>query len=1342
MKRSSRCLALLITLPFWARQAFCVDPATAIQQQVIRTWGVDEGLPQGTVYGIAQTSDGYLWAATQEGFVRFDGSEFTVFDKRSSDAITNNMILTLMAAQDGSVYAASNGGGLIHVAGRRVSSYRRSNGLPSDAVSALYQSSDGTIWVGTQEGLARVQSDGRIVIVANTEKLPHAAVTAITEDWSGQLWIGTRHGIATWKDGRITRHDNDGFPSEHILALSAGRDGSVWIGTNGGGLFRYRSGQFRAYSAADGLASRHVSSIHEDRHGVLWIGTLDGGVGRFHNERFEFTPDLPGVGTKAVSSVREDREGNIWIGSTNGLTRIAQGLIQSFTSAQGLRGERVRTVHADRSGTLWIGAGAGLQTLDGQTIAKGTGLTSNMILSTFSGRDGSLWVGTYDAGLNRIHDGKTTVYDTSNGLNSNVVLSVYEDRKGVVWVGTVKGVQKIVDGAVTRETPKLSGQVIGVMREDRNGSLWVGTQDGGVNRILPDGKVTSFTTRNGLSNDFVLALHEDETGAIWVGTLGGGLNRFKKGRWTAVTTREGLFDDSVFAILEDDDGFLWMSCNKGIFRVARSQIDRLADGGLPRVTSIGYGRNDGMASRECNGGTQPVAWKTPDGKLWFATVKGVAMVDPSRVRLAVAPPVLIQNVFVDGERRPDGKSDPLAAGTKRLEFHYTGIHFAAPDKVHYQYMLEGFDRDWIDAGSNRRAFYTNLPAGEYRFRVRAAVDDGPWSTATVPFSQKEFFFRTPWFVSAVALLLIAAFALAHRARVNVIRASAERVTLLVDRTPAGSFRATQAGGILDCNDACARMLGFATRADLMAHGLADLNWVETEWEAIVRRLRDQNSLVNFETAVRRSDESDVWLLMNASLVTDGQRHPIIEATVVDISARTRDEEEVRYKAHHDVLTGLPNRALFKDRLTVALNYAHRNGSQLAVLCLDLDGFKVINDALGRSGGDALLKTVASRLRDSCRREDSVARVGDDEFSLLVLKPANVGVVTGVARKVLQAIAAPITVDGNDFNVTCSMGISFYPQDGADAETLLKNADSALYRAKEAGRNSFQLCSPFLARKAADRLTLETGLHQALDQDEFVLHYQPQLDLETQTVTGMEALIRWDRHGKTTLRPADFIAVAEDTQLIIPIGEWVMEAACRQGQRWHEQGTGVRIAVNVSARQFQQPNIVTVIRAALDRTGFDPNYLEIEITESTAMFDPDLTADILLDLKNLGISVAIDDFGVGHSSLNYLKRFPIDALKIDQSFVQDITRGASDGAIISAVIALSKALNIRVIAEGVETEDQLRFLRDHGCHEAQGYLFCRPLPADTLTQMMESASPGAYTRRYARKVMAAAPPLQN
>lgn len=1332
MKLSRKWFTVALVLTVCSTSALAIDPTRFLDQNVTRTWSVDQGLPAGTVYALAQSADGYVWAATQEGFVRFDGTEFVTYDKAAAAKMRHNMTVALLSARDGSVFAATTGGGVVHLDKGRIHSYGMSEGLPSDAATALYESGNGTIWIGTQKGLASRQSNGRVVTTAGSDGPSPMRVTTITEDWSGQLWVGTMQGVATLKDGRLVRHEADGFPTAQILAIRVTRDGSVWIGTRGSGLLRYRSGQFRTYTSADGLPSAHVSAIYEDSQGTVWIGTLDHGIGRFRNDRFDFASDAVGIGNKAVTSFLEDREGNIWIGSAQGLTRIADPRVVSFTTAHGLLADKVRTVSAGSNGELWIGTAEGLQTLEGRRFGKGSGLSSSRVMSAVTARDGSLWVGTFDGGVNRIFQGRTTVYDTKNGLNSNFVMALYEDRGGVMWVGTASGLQRIVNGAVAPDAIKLSGEYVGVIYEDRNGALWAGTQDGGLNRI--SGKtITSFTKRNGLESDFILALHQDSSGGLWVGTAGGGVSRYKGGKWATITTRQGLFDDSVFAILEDDHGYLWMSCNKGIFRVSRQQLDDFAEGLQPKVTSVAYGRADGMQSRECNGGTQPVAWKTGDGKLWFATVKGLAMIDPDRTRAAVAPPLLLQDIFADRKRMDPSGGVSLDAQTKTLEFHYAGINLAAPEKVHYQYRLEGFDGDWIDAGTRRQASYTNLRPGSYRFQVRAATDDGPWSTGTTTFRQQAFFYQTPWFLTSSALLLIGSVAAAHRTRVKVVRASAERFKQLFDRNPAGEYRANAAGGVLDCNDACAKMLGFASRADLMAHGMSDVYGSDAEWQTMIARLRDHGSLASFETSLRRVDGTPVWVLMNASMMTDGKGHQIVAATVVDITARKRAEEEVRYKAHHDVLTGLPNRELFRDRLTIALNYAHRAGNQMAVMCLDLDRFNVVNEAFGREGGDALLREVAGRLKQCMREEDSVARVGDDEFTLLIMKPANVGDVTNVARKILQTVAQPITVDGHEFNITTSIGIAFYPQDGADADALLKNADIALYQAKEAGRNSFQLCSSFLARKAAERLSLETALHQALERHEFLLHYQPQLDLRTQAVTGMEALIRWDRGGKNMMRPADFIGVAEDTRLILPIGEWAIEEACRQGQLWLSQGAGMKIAVNVSARQFQQPNFVSMVKAAVERSGFDPHFLEIEITESTAMENPDLTAEILLDLKNLGMSIAIDDFGVGHSSLSYLKRFPIDTLKIDQSFIQDITRDGSDGAIVSAIIAMGKALNIRVIAEGVETPEQLKFLKEHGCHEFQGFLFSRPMAASALTEMIHTSSPGAYTHRYARTI---------
>ncbi len=1333
MTPATRWISLLVILAVWPRNAPSVEPGRPLGQYIVQTWGIDEGLPQGTVYAVAQTPDGYVWAATGEGFVRFDGVKFVVFDKAAAAEIRNNITLALLPARDGSLFVGSNGGGLIHFDGESIHAYTANDGLPTDAVTALYQATDGTLWIGTQKGLARRLPDGRIMTVSFADQLPHASVTALTEDWSGQLWIGTMHGIASYKDGRLFRHEADGLPTAQILSLCATQDGSVWIGTQGNGLHRYRSGKFRVYTGADGFPSKSASAIYEDLHGTIWIGTLDKGLGRFREEQFDFDFDGVGLAGKTVNSLLEDREGNLWVGTGQGLTRLAEGKVLTFGTSQGLLADNVASVHADPTGTLWVGTGRGLQTLDGsRRISKEVGLSSDLVLSAWSGRDGSLWVGTLDGGLNWVRQGQTTVYNTSNGLRSNSVLAAYEDRRGSVWVGTARGLQHIVNGSLTPETLKLSGEAIGSIYEDRSGALWVGTQDGGLNRIYA-GRVTSFTTRNGLSSDFVLSLYEDSSGALWVGTAGGGLNRYKGGKWTAITTRQGLFDDSVFAILEDSNGFFWMSCNKGIFRVQRRQLDDVAEGVQSKVSSVAYGKGDGMKSRECNGGTQPVAWKTPDGKLWFATVKGVAMLDPDNIRSAAAPPVLIEGVFADRHRLNRANPQPLAPGTKTVEFHYTGMNFAAPDKLRYQYKLDGFDKEWIDAGSRRVAYYTNIRPGTYQFRVRAANAEGPWNSATTTVRFRPFFYQTPWFWAASVLSLVGLAGGAHRSRVHLVRASAERFKLLFDRNLAGVYRATVEGRILDCNDACARILGFSSRTELMARGIPASFWNEPERQAMLLRLREEGSVSNFETSLRRSDDTQVWVLQNVSLVRGSQGEEILEATLIDISDRKRAEEQIRYQAYHDSLTGLPNRTLFKDRLTVALNYAQRHGDQVAVLFLDLDHFKVVNDTLGHTVGDDLLQGIAERLKACVRAEDSVARVGGDEFTLLLMNPQSVNDATAVARKILQAVGRPIAVDGHELYITTSIGISFYPADGEDAETLLKNADNALYRAKEAGRNSYQLCSPFLTRRAADRLSLENALHQALERQEFLVHYQPQLDLRTQELVGVEALMRWDRPGKGVVRPAEFIPIAEETRLILPIGEWVLETACRQAHLWHDAGSPLRIAVNFSARQFQQPNLVALIREALERSSLDPRSLEVEITESTAMHNPALTADILLDLKKLGITIAIDDFGVGHSSLNYLKRFPIDAIKIDRAFVEDITRGGSDAAIVSAVIAMAKALKLRVIAEGVETEEQLNFLKEHGCFEFQGYLLSRPLPAEAVTEMVHdaAAATGYRSRRYIR-----------
>jgi diguanylate cyclase (GGDEF)-like protein/PAS domain S-box-containing protein len=444
----------------------------------------------------------------------------------------------------------------------------------------------------------------------------------------------------------------------------------------------------------------------------------------------------------------------------------------------------------------------------------------------------------------------------------------------------------------------------------------------------------------------------------------------------------------------------------------------------------------------------------------------------------------------------------------------------------------------------------------------------------------------------------------------------------------------------------------------------------------------------------------------------------------DITERKAAEQQIEYQAYHDALTGLANRRLFQEHLSLALALAQRRERMVAVLFLDLDHFKLVNDSLGHTVGDALLRQVAQRLKGAVREGDTVARVGGDEFTIVLQEVAHRSDAAVVANKVLEAIAAPLEVNGHRLYITTSIGITLFPEDGDDAETLLKNADAAMYRAKDEGRNTYQMSTQELSRSTHERMTLENGLHRAIEQGEFEIWYQPQVDLATMEVVGIEALLRWKHASRGIIRPAEFISVAEERGMIVVIGDWVIREACREVRRLHDAGrAGFRVAVNISARQFRDPNLLATIETAIAQSGIDPRCLELEITETVAMENVVLTMTTLAALRKTGVTIAIDDFGTGHSSLSYLKRFPIDALKIDRAFVQDLPDGFEDAAIVKSVIQLAQGLNLRVVAEGVETAEQLSFLRTHACHEVQGFYFSEPVPASELDDVLDATWQG-------------------
>ena len=508
------------------------------------------------------------------------------------------------------------------------------------------------------------------------------------------------------------------------------------------------------------------------------------------------------------------------------------------------------------------------------------------------------------------------------------------------------------------------------------------------------------------------------------------------------------------------------------------------------------------------------------------------------------------------------------------------------------------------------------------------------------------------------------------------------------------------------------------------------------WRA--RRRREGMGLIVLSLAyVLHTVQQTYHVLIRIQVVSDGLRSVPLYLGYADLLAQSlvglgmiacllEDErekaelaaDEIEHLAYHDALTGLPNRPLFMDRLILALAQAARANQKLAVLFLDLDRFKEINDSLGHSTGDILLKAVAERVRRCVREGDTVARFGGDEFTLLIPRIDQIEDAAKIAQKIIETLKIPFPINAQDHFVTTSIGVSLYPMDGLDPETLIRNADTAMYRAKENGRDNYQLYAPAMNAQAVERLELENTLRKAITQKDLVLHYQPLLDARTETVVGVEALIRWKHRDRGMLSPAHFISLAEVSGLIVPIGDWVLREACTQIRAWNKaHGTNITVAVNLSARQFQQADLVEQIRSVIEDTKVDPAWLEVEITESSAMQNAENTIYILRELKAIGVRIAMDDFGTGYSSLNYLKRFPIDKLKLDQTFVRDVNTDPRNAAIISAMIVMAHSLELTVVAEGVEQAAQLDFLRRLDCDIIQGFFYSKPLPADELERYL-------------------------
>ena len=724
------------------------------------SWTADEGLPQNSVYAILQTRDGYLWFTTLDGLVRFDGVTFTIFSKSNTSQLKSNRFNSLLEDSRGDLWIGSDDGGVVRYHARQFFTYTTQDGLPLNAVDGLMKNKDGFPIVVTRTGMVRWQGE-RFVSFTQPPALGYQRFNgAVSISRTGSFWFADNAVIMNFTEGQLL--SSQGYQGSGVTTIYEDSQHAVWLGTPSDGLIRFKDGAFKKFGVKDGLPSPTISSIFEDRDQNLWVGTRAGLCWFREGQVVNYT-HVQGLSGDYIRSIYQDREGNLWVGTDNrGINRLTRRAVDFYTSQNGLLSEIIYPIVEDHTRTIWLGGREGSLTryqngiFSGAIRASGRPFDSTTALA--EDREGRLWIGK----IGSVHfwkDGKPDTSFPDVPVGGGTVRVIHQDRAGTIWIGTSNGLLKYQNGSTTQLTTKdgLAGNDVEALLEDAQGRLWLGTYNG--LSLYQNGSFSSFTEKDGLPSDHLRSLYEDADGVLWIGTYDGGLGRFKEGRFTRYTVNEGLFNNGVFAILEDGQGNLWMSCNRGIYRVQRQQLNDYADGRIPEISSVAYGKQDGMLNIECNGGRQPAGSKTSDGKFWFPTQGGVAVIDPAAVSVnRQPPPVVIEDCLLQRKNVDCHQAIEIHPGQENFEVHYTGLSLSKSDQVRFKYRLEGLDRDWVEAGTRRVAYLSYLPPGKYTFKVIAANSDGIWNTegATLSIIVLPPFWRT-WYFATLAALAIAGF---------------------------------------------------------------------------------------------------------------------------------------------------------------------------------------------------------------------------------------------------------------------------------------------------------------------------------------------------------------------------------------------------------------------------------------------------------------------------------------------------------------------------------------------------------------------------------------------------------
>ena len=1025
MKSRVRNRTLLIVLALTglhgpAARAADVPPSPAtLVWHTVGLWRQPQGLPQNSIRSMIQTRDGYLWLGTNGGLARFDGVRFTTYDDRNPAQLRENEVWALLEGRDGSLWIGTYGGGLSRLKDGRFTVFTTRDGLVNDTVAALCEDHEGGIWVGTDLGLSRYH-DGRFTNI--TEGLVYPKIRAVYTDTDGSVWIGGFNGgVNRFKDGRLQRPVLDPAPKDEIRGFARTRDGALWIATFGG-LWRVETGRARRFTIEDGLASNAVHSLHEDAEGRFWIAT-DNGLHRYDEGRFlGQSIDYAQPHRPHLTRVMSDREGSLWVGTwSQGVAHLRRSRFTTWGSRNGLAGDYVSTVLEDARGDVWVGTNTGLSVFRGGTsigpmVPGGAALN---VISLARDRDGRVLIGTKDGVWVAGGSGPLSLLPGTAGLYARVI---YVDGAGVIWIGTDSRGLARHDGRLTTFTTKdgLSSDAVRAVAPDETGALWIGTRGGGLNRYANGQFAPPLTRKDGLPSDAIMALHQDEGDprTLWIATRQG-VTRYRDGVFKTLTVEDGLFASFVYSFLENA-GQLWMTCSKGIFRVSKQELHDRADGKRGPVTPAVYGLEHGLGGLVGTIAHHPNSWRTRDGRLWFATANGVAAVDPHDLpRNEVTPPVHIEEMEADRRSVDLGQAVELSPGRGDLTFRYTGLSLLAPDKMTFRYRLENYDADWRDAGARRVAQYTNIPPGQYTFRVTACNDDNKCNDAGahVDFRLAPYFYQTGWFLGLCALGLVLAALGAHRLRVRAMAAQQARLEALVDERTRELKDATRALDLanrdlerrvqegIDALREAERMAAYGQLVAAVAHEVRHPVFALQAATHVLRDRLKHDFALHDQFRTLESETNRLNVLMSDLL--DFARPPelhLTPASAADLFAEAADvfraEEHPGIRIAVDVHPGLPRVLVDRFRIIQALLNLMRNAVNHAT------GLTRVTLSAERAPEDTPYALRMSVADDGAGiRPDLIGRV----FEPFVTSGKGTGLGLSIARRVATAHGGQVSV---------------------------------------------------------------------------------------------------------------------------------------------------------------------------------------------------------------------------------------------------------------------------------------------------------------------------------------------